>query len=231
MSSEAIPNTREAWTLADYLRLLRGLVHSTPIIGLSSFAAMEPGVWLRHDVELDTSAAMRMAQAEAAINVSATYFLSMESPFIEDNDETLRVTMSNLQELGHDVSYHLLLSPGLHTVGERLHELRKRFPRIRPQALTFHGPGVPAEVFAESPFGAPVYGPLAKHLCRYFSDSTGRWRWGDPRNGVPTDMPVQLLVHPSWWAGDFQRVVKLCATSHRHREFLPQFAALAQGEL
>ncbi len=115
-----------------------------------------------------------------------------------------------LMAMGHLVSLHVLLETGLPPVLRRIKDLVGALTLPQPEAITFHAPGLAAEVLARAPLGEPVYGPLANQTCRYFSDSTGSWRWGRPSGCQWRDGSVQLLTHPIWWCGDRGRVERLC---------------------
>jgi hypothetical protein len=161
-------------------------------------------VWLRHDVELSLQAAIAMAELERALAVRSSYFICVESPYLAGPGLGLDAAIERLIDLDRDVSFHLVVSPTVAPVEDRLAGLAERFPAVEPRALTFHAPGVPTEALAAAPLGSAAYGPLVSGKCRYYSDSTGRWRWGDPSYAYlgETDV-VQVLTHPFWWSGTY----------------------------
>lgn len=196
---------RSRWTLEEYGDLVGYLLRAElRIIDAHEFEEQAPGVWLRHDVELSLGAAVAMAELENAMAVPSTYFVCVESPYFAGDEVGLEAAIERLLELERDVSFHLVLSPAAATVEDRLAGLAERFPAVEPRILTFHAPGVPSEALAAAPLGKTAYGQLVSGKCRYYSDSTGRWRWGDPRYAdlTGTDV-VQVLTHPFWWSGTY----------------------------
>jgi hypothetical protein len=216
----------EEWTLEQYGDLLTHILSSSiPLVGLDEFARGASGVWLRHDVEIDLAAATRMAKCEAALGVRASYFLCAESPFIDSGSDEIRDCATDLLGMGHQVSLHVFLGADKGPVMDRIDDIVQDLALPHPEAVTFHAPGLAAEVLAQAPLGEMVYGPLAAQACQYFSDSTGRWRWGHPRGAVAQGGSTQLLTHPFWWVGDRLRVAQLCQRSIVHGAFLPQLWA------
>jgi hypothetical protein len=212
------------WSAVGYRDLLEHLRSSSVrTYDLQEFSDGEEGVWLRHDVEIDLSAALRIATVEADLGARAWYFLCVESPFVHARPDVLRQWAFNIQSLGHVVSLHMLLGPGLEPLEDRIRSAIDQLGIESPGALTFHAPGLDAQVLAQVPGGELVYGRLAENKCQYLSDSTSRWRWGSPWHADFTLRPTQLLTHPFWWVGDRSRVAELCVESAEHATFLPQF--------
>jgi hypothetical protein len=221
---------RMQWNLAGYSALLDHLSSvGAPTIGLPEFAAGAPGVWLRHDVEIDLEAAVDVARLEADAEVRAWYFVCPESPFIRTQLGRLNIWAKELLSLGHVVSLHMFLGGGMDGLDVRVARAAERVGIEPPSALTFHAPGLDAEILAQAPGGAFVYKRLAAQSCQYLSDSTSRWRWGDPWTSEFAGRSTQLLTHPFWWNGDRSRVTNLCQNSADHAAFLPQFRSEVLG--
>jgi hypothetical protein len=214
---------RSKWTLDQYREMLTSLLdRSLTPLDIDGFARRAPGFWLRHDVELSLDAAIAMADVETALDIPSSYFVCVESPYFA-SEAAVNAAVDQLSRLGRDVSYHLVLSSSAPPIGDRLRALATRFPSVHPRALTFHAPRIPAADLAEEPMGETVYEPLVEDIGRYFSDSTGRWRWGHPVHAdlANTDL-VQILTHPFWWSGRYEPAE--VASAHA-AAFLPQLAA------
>lgn len=181
-------------------------------------------MWLRHDVEIDPERALLMARAEVRLNVRSSYFVCVESPFLA-HKYSVRDMIASLVDLGHHVSFHIVLRPGLAPVWERVEVYAEEFHVPVPAAVTFHAPGLPVDVLAQAPGGQDVYRPLASQVGAYHSDSTGRWRWGHPMEQSVINLPTQLLTHPYWWGGDWQSLIARCQSRRVLREFFPQLTA------
>lgn len=210
---------RSSWSPNDYSALLSRL-HGRGVkwISLQAFACGDPGMWIRHDVELDVDAAVSMAELEYGFGLAASYYFCADSPLIGLSDALLDKRMRQIKRLGHNVSFHVILGKRYPPVSEQLSVLRSRFPWTDPVSLTFHAPDRNLAMLARLPLGAQVYDPIVTQIARYYSDSTGRWRWGHPVD-VPdiAQIPVQLLIHPFWWAGKEINVDTMAAPL-----FLPQ---------
>jgi hypothetical protein len=218
------------WSQEDYRELLLTLTErGVTWYGLAEFAAGHPGIWLRHDVEISLDAALVMAATEAALNIHSDFFLCPESPLIVGDDERLRQWVTEIVRHGHRVGFHLLADARFGSANDRLAVLRARFaapPQAAATAVTFHAPGIPTATLARVPLSCPVYQRLADGRCRYYSDSTGVWRWGDPLSDRTIDAgPVQLLIHPFWWSGR-DRIPSVVAVQPKEVGwFLPQVSA------
>ena len=179
--------TRGTWDLADYRDLLDAIA-----AGGYRYAWFDeeprPGrLFLRHDVDLTLDAALRMAELEAGLDVTATYFLMTESLFYNLASREGVEAIARLRELGHRV--------GLHAVHPNAAPDERFDPVVawhnpEPEYMTTPIPGA-VNVMAE-----PWFDPHA-----YRSDSNQRWRSGDPRDelrggGFPW---LQILVHPAIW--------------------------------
>jgi hypothetical protein len=214
---------RSRWTLDQYRDMVMSLLdRGLRPLDIEGFARRTPGFWLRHDVELSLDAAIAMAEVEAEIGVPSSYFVCVESPYLTGDDAMVTAATDHMSRLGRNLSFHLVLSPTAAPIDERLRVLAHRFPSVRPGALTFHAPRVPVAELATEPMGTTVYGPLVEDTARYFSDSTGRWRWGHPEYAVLTSGDlIQILTHPFWWSGRYLPA-EVAATDAV--AFLPQLA-------
>jgi hypothetical protein len=179
--------TRGSWDLDAYRNLLEAIA-----AGGYRYAwfgdGPEPGqLFLRHDVDLTLDAALRMAELEASLGVTATYFLMTESVFYNLASSEGVETIARLRELGHRV--------GLHAVYPKA-TLDERFEPV----VAWHNP-------EPEYMSAPIPGAINVMEERYFSpatyrsDSNQRWRMGDPREELAGGgfRWLQLLVHPEIW--------------------------------
>jgi hypothetical protein len=186
------------WSLKDYANLIDALTSYASIISLEEYADCSPGLWLRHDVELDDEAAIAMAKLENSKGISATYFICYESPYLFI-DQAIGLAQE-IKSLGHDIGIHRLWGKkycnGFRSVVQLT---EKEYFRV-----TFHAPGVDICNQALEEFGSPVYINICNGIGEYFSDSTGNWRWGHPLNDCRNRVPLQLLTHPFWWSNDMK---------------------------
>jgi len=229
LSSRVTGLLQPMWSIEDYGRLLDRLLDSgRPIVDVSAYDAGADVVWLRHDVELDLDAAREMAAIEHDRGVRSTYFVCVESPFLADDETGLMALMEFLADRDHVVACHQVLGDDLASAKARLAGLCARFPPMVDDVVSFHAPGVGVDVLAGVHGGAVVYDRMVADTCKYFSDATGAWRWGDPTSeDLPTGRPIQVLTHPFWWSAGTDRILR--PPDRDISEFLPQFAARQRG--
>jgi hypothetical protein len=67
-----------------------------------SFHDKGPGIIMRHDVDNDLPRSVKMARAEAAAGISATYFILNTAPYWKDCWASLK----EIQSLGHEIAWH-----------------------------------------------------------------------------------------------------------------------------
>ena len=173
--------------LAHYVELLEGAR-----AGGYRFARFgegpEPGdLFLRHDVDLSLDAALRMAELEAEIGVTATYLLMTESIFYNLASPEGVETIARLRGLGHPV--------GLHAVHPNA-ALDDRFDPV----VAWHNPR--PEYMTDPVEGAVnVMGERYFDPATYRSDSNQHWRMGCPHEELAAGAFawLQLLIHPEIW--------------------------------
>ena len=151
----------------------------------------QPGeIFLRHDVDLALSAAVRLAELEAGHDVAATYFLMTRSVFYNLASEEGERTLEQLRALGHRV--------GLHAVHPHV-DFDERFDPV----LAWHNPD---PEFMNEPVDGLVNVMATPWFDRdhYRSDSNQHWRSGDPTAALAAGEFewLQLLTHPEIWVYD-----------------------------
>jgi len=177
-----------SWDLDAYARMLDAA-------GGYRFVAFDhdpqPGdIFLRHDVDLVLDAAVRMAELEAARDVSATYFLMTRSVFYNLASSEGEAALERLRSLGHRV--------GLHAVHPHV-DLDERFDPV----LAWHNPE-PHYVNEPVEGLVNVMTPPWFDRAHYRSDSNQHFRSGDPTDELAGGELewLQLLIHPEIWAFD-----------------------------
>ncbi|MSO58506.1 MAG: hypothetical protein EXQ77_05640 [Thermoleophilia bacterium] len=176
------------WTLDGYQMLLGAAIEG----GYRwTFFDEEPSggaLYLRHDVDLSLEAALRMAELEASLGATATYFLQTESVFYNLASHEGADALTGLRALGHRV--------GLHAVHPRA-ALDARFDPV----VAWHNPD-PAYMTQRVEGALNVMESARFDPTYYRSDSNQRWRHGDPTEEIRAGaFPwLQLLIHPEIWA-------------------------------
>lgn len=211
---EQLPKaTASTFTYRSYRRMLRTLLDA----GYSFRAfdetadANEPFVLLRHDIDLDLRKALRMAEIEAELGVTSSYFILVRTEhynvFSAEQSELLRRILA----LGHYLGLHFdcaaypeaLSAAELAAACARERELLEAWFDHPVTIVSFHRPS--AMVLTGDPdLSAPVphtYMTRFTKDIRYCSDSRGRWQSGDPTSSEEflARQPLHLLIHPIWW--------------------------------
>lgn len=173
---------------------------------------------LRHDVDADVDAALRMGREEARLGVRATYFVMLRSPCYNLMSRWCQRAVEELVGLGHHVGLHFdqgfddgrtaTAAAASATIREEAEWLERLF-RCQVHAVSFHQPSV-VSLPAGIDCGPRVntYDRQRLSAFRYISDSNRTLSLLDlaadfATNGAalarlfPEDL--HLLVHPMWW--------------------------------
>ena len=183
---------------------------------------------LRHDVDNDLSAALKMAKAESKIGISATYFFMLRSPCYNLMSRQNHLYVNEIINLGHNVGLHYdqafdsIRNISTEDTSCLIHDeaswIEKVF-QISVSAVSFHQPS--SVVFQEGiNCGSRIntYDPDVFNEFVYVSDSnrvfpllendetTENNPLAKKLNGLKKLWPknFQLLIHPMWWVYDNQ---------------------------
>lgn len=147
-----------------------------------------PGdLFLRHDIDLTLDAAVRMAELEADLGVTATYLLMTESLFYNLASPEGAAAIARLRELGHAVGLHAVYPTA--TLDARFDPV-VAWHNPQPEYMTLPIDG------AINVMGERYFAPGA-----YRSDSNQNWRGSCPHDDLRAGaFPwLQLLIHPAIW--------------------------------
>jgi hypothetical protein len=166
----------------------------------------------RHDVDADLGAAMAMGQLEKGLGVRSTYYLMPCSQYYNLFGPEGRKAARVLHEAGHGLALHCDLDVPrdakltddeiVHVVERDFALLDRFYPGAFGRDVSFHVPPS-CVLWREIPGFKSTYAP--EWRGRYFSDSRGRFDYGDPEDHVDK-RPLQVNLHPEHWMredGDF----------------------------
>jgi hypothetical protein len=176
--------------------------------------APEPGaVYLRHDVDLDLEAALRMSALERKLGIRSTYFLMTTSVFYNLSSREGGRAIERLREDGHVVGGH----PNWPEL-----DLDERFDRI----VAWHNPD---PEYMREPLAGALNVMTAPWADNYRSDSNAHWRQGCPHEQLAAGEFewLQLLTHPEIWVydGATMRETMLAMLDRERDRRLEQLAA------
>jgi len=165
---------------------------------------------LRHDVDFSPEAACRMAEFEARLDIKASYFILLSSPYYNLLSEEYIDFPRRLTEMGHEIGLHYDVNTmekasrdvALIDVLHREIDVLSHLAEMDVTSIAMHNPSLSGfDPFRETRF-TNVYADAYTKDIAYFSDSCGAWRdeFAErfEENRIP--MQLQLLIHPIFWS-------------------------------
>lgn len=166
---------------------------------------------LRHDIDIDPTAALPMAEAERSVGAKSTYYVLLSNRHTNPLDKEFRKSIQILSELGHWVGLHFDATqydlaaddPHFSNFVHREVELLEWTTGITVDSVSFHRPAREL-LSAPGSLTAPLshtYENVFIREIEYCSDSSGRWAYGPPedRDAHKNGNPFHLLTHPISW--------------------------------
>lgn len=199
------------FSLAGYEALLAAFAkRGYSVVDFDAVDPAERHLVLHHDVDLSIDYAVRMAEVEHRMGVSAWYFTLLRSdlynPLSSDGLRGLR----RLTILGHKVGLHFDASlyaqdrDSLDAAARNECAVLETMLRAPVRVISFHRPA-PALLGMPGDFAGRLhtYAPKFFKEIGYCSDSQGRFRYGPPldHEAVAAGRAFHLLTHPVWWCG------------------------------
>lgn len=190
------------------------------IVHYADVGPAERHLILRHDVDMDLGRAVRLAELEAGMGVSASYFVLLRTEMYNLFSAAGQNALQRLVVLGHQVGLHFdaaLYPPeraDLEAAADRECAVLEGLTGQRVETISFHRPA-PALQGLSGLFAGRLhaYDPRFFSDIGYCSDSEGRWRFGHPlaHEAVADGRALQLVTHPIWWCayGGEEPVAKL----------------------
>ncbi len=205
----------DRWHLGAYRDLLLALASSgRTFVSFDEVTPTDPVIVLRHDVDFDTSAAVRIAEVEADLGLRSTFLFLVRSDCYNVTSEVNSAAIARVGSLGHTIGLHL--DARLYDTAEQLEAgaraeiaLLEMCTRTTVEAISFHRPS-PELIGADGFIGLALPHTYERRFVQdigYCSDSGGSWRFGEPmtHKAIVEGTALQLLTHPIWWAGPSPR--------------------------
>jgi UDP-N-acetylglucosamine 2-epimerase len=188
---------------------------------------------MRHDIDISLHRALEMAEVEASVGVSATYFFMIRNDFYNVFSKEGSQLVSRVLELGHQLGLHFDCASYPDDASEESlaescnaeAEMLKAWFKMPVQIVSYHRPNA-FVLSGNSSLSEPLphtYMPLYTKSIWYSSDSCGAWKHGHPLELAATEegRPLHILVHPVWWSSQpiapYQTLLKL--TDERREAF------------
>lgn len=162
---------------------------------------------IRHDIDLHPYGVDRMAQIEADLGVSATYYILMTGPYNPLSLHNLAI-LKMLLAMGHEIGLHydLQIYPeGLAAASERIYleiALLEHAVGCEIRTIVRHQPYLGgADPFRQHPKLMNAHDPAYESGMIYISDSCRLWR-KDSMDRIflaDTAQHLHLSIHPELW--------------------------------
>ena len=168
-------------------------------------------VLLRHDIDLDLEKAYKMALIEHELGIEATYFLMLRTEHYNLFSEKNAFYVNEIIRLGHEIGIHVDVA--VYPENSTIEELNRvcmdevsmleRWFGIKISTISYHRPN--KLVLSGNPaLTEPLvhtYMPVFRDKIKYYADSRGLWRYGNPLEGdeFNAGTPLHILIHPIWW--------------------------------
>ncbi len=163
---------------------------------------------LRHDIDMDPEAAVRVAELENRVGVVATYFVLVRSELYNPASKAGTRAVHRLIELGHEVGLHFdatLYENDLRVLAQGAESERRVLEMTTGQAIRTLSLHRPSPALLDGEFAVPgllnAYEPRFFEEFAYVSDSRGGWHHGHPLDhpAIAEGRGLHLLTHPIWW--------------------------------
>ena len=186
--------------------LLSAVKHEYKICGFSDgVGETRKTIILRHDVDFSLKHAVELAELEASMGISSTYYILASSIYYSLNDAVTRAQLKRLIELGHEIGLHWQLETKHGCEVSAIQDIRKQktnleqIAQINIKTVSQHQPtqNKTFNLSALSIFDAYDFGLIPEF--EYVSDSSMQWRMQTPLKLLEKHKSIYFLSHPIWW--------------------------------
>lgn len=202
------------FTIDNYRRLLEIAKRNYKFIHYEGFRSRQNFILWRHDVDLSPHRALKLAKVENEAQISATYFLHLQSQFYNLFEPEITAIIRDIMSLGHIVGLHF------DATGRNVltYDDLKKYLKIDKNILenmfgqkvgvfSFHNPTLlPFPVPGKMKIAGMIntYCDYLKENVKYCSDSNGYWRFERLEEvlSATSTQPLQVLTHPGWWTDE-----------------------------
>lgn len=225
----------ESFLAGDYEALLCALLErGYRAVPIDRVQPDRPDLFLRHDVDLCPERALSVAEREARLGLSATYYFLVSTDLYSIASARNRSILRKVAAMGHEIGLHFDVTaydhPGdeMESFANAECEFLEAIIEGPVRSVSFHQPA--KELLNRSGAFAGrrhAYEPDFFSRIAYVSDSNGGWHHGHPLDhpNVLDRKALQLLTHPIWWCN----LERLTAYETMERLHLERSKALSAG--
>ncbi len=207
-----VENGREKFTYDYYrwfvCRLREVYLFTTFQEGKRITGVDRPLVIMRHDIDMDLEAAVKISSLEKDLGIHATYFFMVRCPLYNVFSSHGSEQVKQILAAGHHFGLHFDCSLYKDTLIDGFNyyisgecELMEHFFEHPIEAVSFHRPGLLELSGVELDKWPNSYERVFLEKFEYFSDSRGNWARGNPLESEAffKRKNLHILVHPIWW--------------------------------
>lgn len=206
--------SKTGFNLGTYSRLVSLALTRWPFETYDNLESKKRFILWRHDCDMSLNRAVRLAEIDAELGITSTFFLHPRSEFYNLLETRQVLLARRIVELGHRVGLHLDTSAHLHLRSEDdlikavLNDAKivEEVVNSNINVFSFHNPDERTTGFRARYYGDYLncYSDWMAANVAYGSDSNGYWRH-DPLQDTleKSDADrVQILTHPEWWLSE-----------------------------
>lgn len=193
----------------EFISHLREAYHFTTLSEGKKIAGVDrPLVIMRHDIDMDLEAALRLSRLEKDLGIYATYFFMVRCPLYNVFSGHGAEQVKQILAAGHHFGLHFdcalyqdITIDKLNDYISRECELLEHFFEHPVGAVSFHRPGRLELSGLELERWPNAYERVFLEKFEYFSDSRGNWARGNPLESEVflKRKKLHIAIHPIWW--------------------------------
>ena len=199
------PISEKCNCLGSYINFLRQFLNKGYTFKKFSDQPQNCGeVILRHDIDFDVTFAYKTALVEKELGIQSTYFFLLSSEFYNPFSKANFDLIQAIQAMGHQISVHF--DPSIYDDFEEGFRKEvayfKNIFGVEIDIVSLHRPNDFFQKHDQPILGIPhTYQNRYFRDIKYFADSTGVWRFGNPLDSIEFNAlnSIHLLIHPIWW--------------------------------
>lgn len=161
---------------------------------------------LRHDVDVCLTTALEMAEFEAKLGISSTYFILLYNELYNPLSPKGRSIVRKIAELNHEIGLHWNSLDYENTNFEekitRDIKILESITKKKVVSAAQHKPNASKQMDISKYFENNAYEKRFIKDFAYVSDSSMRWRLFTPLDTIKERKNLQFLSHPIWWFSD-----------------------------
>ena len=221
-----VENERHIFTLSYYEEFVSRLCEAYSFTTLQEGKKVTDGdrplVIMRHDIDMDLEAALRISLIEKKHGIRTTYFFMVGCPLYNVFSPSVAAQVHEILAGKHHMGLHFDCSiykdishSNLNYYILKESQLLEQFFDHPVEAVSFHRPGHFELSGVELDKWPNSYERVFLEKFEYFSDSRGNWARGNPLESEAffRRKNLHILVHPVWWTEapttPYERLVSL----------------------